>query len=87
MKTQFNLFHDVKHRPLRIFNRSVMFHNLYEDQGAHTAKEYIDNLTKEERLEIAQMTALVKKIGLKRVKALITEGVEFTDDEWKEERV
>lgn len=84
MKTQFNLFHDVQHRPLRIFNRSVMFHNLYDDQGARTAKEYVDALTKEERLEIAQMTALVKKIGLKRVKALITEGVEFTDDEWKE---
>ena len=84
MKTQFNLFHDIQHRPLRIFNRSVMYHNLLEDQGKAVAGEYASALTKEERLEIVQMTSLVKKIGLKRVKALITEGVEFTDDEWKE---
>jgi len=84
MKTQFNLFYDVQHRPLRIYNRSVMFHNLLEDQGKATAQEYANSLTKEERLEIVQMTQLVKKIGLKRLKALVTEGVEFVDDEWKE---
>lgn len=83
MKTQFNLFRDIQHRPLRIYNRSVMYFNLLEDQGQHTAKEYVDALTKEERLEIAQMTALVKKIGPKKVKELVTAGVEFVDDEWK----
>lgn len=84
MKTQFNLFRDIQHRPLRIYNRSVMFHNLYEDQGAHTAKEYADALTKEERLEVAQMTALVKKIGPAKVKELVTAGVDFVDDEYRE---
>lgn len=83
MKTQFNLFRDIAWRPLRIYNRSVMYHNLFEDQGSHTAKEYADAMTKEERLEVAQMTALVKKIGPAKVKELVTAGVEFVDDEWK----
>ena len=81
---KFNTFDDISHRPLRIFNRSVMYFNLYEDQGPVVAKDYADALTKEARLEIAQMTALVKKIGLKKVKALVTEGVDFVDDEWRE---
>ena len=81
---KFNTFDDIQHRPLRIYNRSVMYFNLYEDQGPVVAKDYADALTKEARLEIAQMTALVKKIGLKKVKAFVTEGVEFVDDEWKE---
>lgn len=84
MKTQFNLFRDIQHRPLRIYNRSVMFHNLYEDQGAFTAQEYADAMNKEERLEVAQMTALVKKIGPKKVKELVTAGVDFVDDEYRE---
>lgn len=86
MKTQFNLFRDIQHRPLRIYNRSVMFHNLYEDQGAHTAKEYVDALTKEERLEIAQMTQLVRKLGVTKVKELVTQGVDFVDDPYQEGR-
>ena len=81
---KFNTFDDISHRPLRIFNRSVMYFNLYEDQGPVVAKDYADALTKEARLEIAQMTALVKKVGLKKVKALVTEGVDFVDDEWRE---
>ena len=81
---KFNTFDDISHRPLRIYNRSVMYHNLFEDQGPVVAKDYADALTKEARLEIAQMTALVKKVGLKKVKALVTEGVDFVDDEWRE---
>lgn len=80
MNQQFNKFDDIQHRPLRIYNRTVMFHNLYEDQGKFVAKEYAESFTPQERLEIAQMTALVKKKGPKFVKALVTEGVDFVDD-------
>jgi len=81
---KFNTFDDIQHRPLRIYNRSVMFHNLYEDQGKWVAQEYANALSKEARLEIAQMTALVKKIGVKKVKELVTAGVDFVDDEYRE---
>ena len=87
MEIQFNRFTDIKHRPLRIYNRAVMFSNLYEDQGAFIAGNYAESFTKEERLEIAQMIALVRKKGPKFVKDLVTKGVDFIDEDWKEERV
>jgi len=83
MKTTFNRFTDIQHRPLRIYNRSVMFANLFEDQGKYVAEEYAQTFTKEERLEMAQMTALVKKKGVKTIQSLVTAGVEFVDDEYK----
>jgi len=84
MNLQFNKFDDINHRPLRIYNRAVMFHNLYEDQGKFVASEYANSFTSEERLEMAQMTALVKNRGVKFVKALVTKGVDFVDDEYRE---
>lgn len=80
---KFNTFNEIQHRPLRIYNRSVMFHNLYEDQGKFVAEQYANSLSKEERLEIAQMTALVKKLGPKKVKAMVTEGLIFDDEPFK----
>lgn len=79
-KTIFNRFEEIRHRPLRIYNRSVMFFNLMEDQGKDVAEEYAGTFTKEERLEMAQMIALVRKVGPKKVKELVTEGVEFVDE-------
>lgn len=85
MKNKFNTFSDIQHRPLRIYNRSVMFHNLYEDSGPVVASEYAQTFTPEERLEIAQMTALVRKKGVKFVQQLVTEGIDFVDDPYVEE--
>ena len=81
---KFNKFTDIQHRPLRIYNRSVMFSNLFEDQGKFVAQEYADSFTPEERLEIAQMIALVRKVGVKRVQQLVTDGVDLGDDEYVE---
>lgn len=84
MKNNFNRFADINHRPLRIYNRAVMFHNLYEDQGSVVAGDYAETFSPEERLEIAQMTALVRKVGVKRVQQLVTDGVDFVDEEFVE---
>lgn len=77
---KFNQFNDIAHRPLRIYNRCVMFHNIFEDQGKAPAQDYAESFTKEERLEIAQMTALVKTKGPKLVKELVTKDIQFLDD-------
>jgi hypothetical protein len=79
-KEIFNRFETIQHRPLRIYNRAVMFFNLYEDQGPEIAEDYANTFTAEERFEMAQMTALVKRVGPKRVKELVTSGLEFMDD-------
>ena len=80
----FNQFNDIPHRPLRIYNRSVMFYNIYEDQGRTPAEDYANSFTSAERLEMAQMTALVKKRGPAFVKKLVTEGLDFVDGPYQE---
>jgi len=77
---KFNQFNDIEHRPLRIYNRCVMFHNIYEDQGKAPAQDYAESFSKEERLEIAQMAALVKARGPKFVKEMVTRNIQFIDD-------
>lgn len=77
---KFNRFTDITHAPLRVYNRAVMFHNIYEDQGKFSAEEYANSFSQAERLEMAQMTALVRKKGPKVVKALVTAGVDFVDE-------
>lgn len=85
MKMKFNRFTDVAHAPLRVYNRAVTFHNIYEDHGKYAAEEYAQSFTKEERLQMAQVTALVKSKGTKHVIALVTAGVQFVDDPFVEE--
>lgn len=77
---KFNQFRDIEHRPLRIYNRAVMFHNIYEDHGIGAAEEYVATFSPQEKLEIAQITALVKTKGTKFVKDLVTQGVDFPDN-------
>ncbi len=82
---KFNRFEDIDHRPLRTYNRAVMFFNLATDQGLSVAGEYLNTFSKEEKLEIAQITAMVKELGTKRVIELVTKGLIFTDEPYKEE--
>lgn len=79
-KNVFNRFEDIQHRPLRIYNRAVMFFNLYEDQGPDVSEEYANTFSPEERFEMAQMTGLVRRLGPKRVKELVTQGLDFVDN-------
>lgn len=85
MKHQFNRFTDIEHLPLRVYNRAVMFSNLYEDSGKYVAEEYANTFTKEERLQMAQVIALVRKKGVKHVQALVTSGIQFVDEPFVEE--
>ena len=41
----FNHFNDIEHEPLRVFNRTVMFHNLLQDFGRSVALDYVKPLT------------------------------------------
>lgn len=81
---KFNRFTDIEHAPLRVYNRAVMFSNLYEDSGRAVAEDYANSFSKEERLQIAQMIALVRAKGVKHVSALVTAGIEFVDDPYVE---
>lgn len=84
MKKQFNRFTDIQHAPLRVYNRAVMFSNLFEDGGKAVAEDYANSFTKEERLQMAQVIALVRSKGKKHVQALVTAGIQFVDDPFVE---
>lgn len=86
-KVKFNQFSDVAHRPLMVYNRTVMYCNIYEDHGPEAAKEYIEAFPKEERLAMAQMLALVRAKGVKTIQQLVTAGVQFVDDPYVEPAV
>ena len=85
MKQQFNRFTDIAHLPLRVYNRAVVFSNIYEDHGKAIAEDYANSFTKEERLQMAQMIALVRQKGVKHVQARVTAGVQFIDEPFVEE--
>jgi len=78
-------FTDIDHKPLRIYNRSVMFFNIYQDVGKAAAEDYANLFTQEERLEMLAMTSLVKKHGPKAVKEWVTKGVVFPEYMTEEE--
>jgi hypothetical protein len=76
---EFNRFTDIEHRPLRIYNRVVMFHNIFEDHGKAVAEDYANTFNKEERLEMVQMTSLVRGRGAKYVKDMVTRNIDFPE--------
>lgn len=79
---EMNAFNEITHRPLRIYNRCVFTSNLLEDAGRAAVEDYLDQFTTTERVEMAQMYNLVKKLGVKKVRALVTEGLEFSNDDY-----
>lgn len=79
MRIKYNDFADIQHRPLRIYNRAVTAFNIRDDFGKVDMEEYLSQFSKQERLEIAQMTALTRIKGAKFMKELVTNGVEFVD--------
>lgn len=76
---KFTRFDEIAHKPLQVYNRAVMFSNIYEDHGHSVARDYAEQFSPEDRLLIAQMIALVKNKGVKYVQKLVTDGVDFID--------
>ena len=79
-----NNFAEIEHYPLRVYNRAVMSFNIFEDAGRAKLEEYLAQFTKEEKEDMAKLIALTKKLGNKRVKEMVTLGLIFSDDDYKE---
>ena len=78
-------FNDIDHKPLRIYNRTVMFFNILEDAGKAPAQDYASQFSDEEKVEMVAMTQLVKKHGPKQVKEWVTKNVIFPENMTEEE--
>lgn len=56
----FNRFEEIKHTPLRVFNRVAYYYNLYEDKGRETAKQYIETFSDWERKQMGYIMIAIK---------------------------
>lgn len=55
MKEVFPTFNDIEYKPLRTWNRCVLFFNLKEDLGAVAAERYLKNFAKDELSDMYTM--------------------------------
>ena len=76
---KFNKFDDIEHLPLRAYNRAVFFCNLYEDRGKAYAEDYLLQFDVADRLKMANILSAIKSYGHKRVKEIVTQGIEFPE--------
>ena len=79
-------FSEISHAPLRAYNRCVMAFNILEDNGRAPLEEYLKQFSYVERQAISKVVKMVKDLGHKRVKEIVTDGLTFTDDDYKEEQ-
>jgi hypothetical protein len=79
-KLVLNKFDDIQHVPLKVYNRVVFLTNLHEDAGVEAAREYVNMFTDDERKQMYIMQAAVKTEGLKKIKEIVTKGVEFSHE-------
>lgn len=76
-----NNFQEIEHRPLRLYNLSVMAYNIYEDCGQAAFEDYIDSISAKDKADMIKMIKLVRLKGTKYVISKVTEGMTFSDEE------
>lgn len=79
MQKDFNKFDNIKHKPLRIFNRAVFACNIMQDSGKYATEEYFDFFNQEEKSEIFTMIKYINLVGPKKAKEFALK--DFTPEE------
>jgi len=79
-KENFNLFNEIDHGPLKVYNRVVMSYNLKDDFGDAVLEDYLSCFDAAERKQLLLMTMLIKSKGKDEVKKLVTSSL-LLDDE------
>jgi 3,4-dihydroxy-2-butanone 4-phosphate synthase len=77
-----NNFNTVEHQPLQTYNRCVVTANLHADQGRAAVEDYLEQFSEQDKIDMAHMYNLIKRYGTKRVKAMVTEGLDFSNDDY-----
>jgi len=73
----FRTFHDIKHTPLRVYNRVVLAYNIMEDFGKAVYEDYISNFDQGERKQMFVMMMYIKQHGREAAKAFATKDLEL----------
>lgn len=80
MQKDFNMFNEITHMPLRVYNRAVFTFNLMSDVGVHGAEEYLDLFSVPERAQIFTMVSFIKSKGPEAAKNFATKGLVLEED-------
>jgi hypothetical protein len=72
--TDFNTFSEIKHTPLRVYNRTVLTSNLLDDFGVETARSYLEKFTQHEKNQIRVMQGYILAVGPKQVRDEVMGG-------------
>lgn len=68
---RFETFNNVKHIPLRIYNRAVMANNVLADYGAAQLEQYLEQFKRHEKSQIYFMNMFIKSHGAKAAKSYV----------------
>ncbi len=77
----FQLFNDIQHTPLRVYNRLVLMNNLMEDFGTAVVADYLSNFNEGERKQLYFMQQYVLEHGVDATRKLVTKGLHIVSDE------
>lgn len=84
---KYEMFNDIRHRPLQAYNRFVYASNLLETKGKAETEDYLSLFSRDEKIDIGQIASLLKVSGWKRTKELVTQGVVFPENMTEEEKL
>lgn len=77
---QHNTFKEIKHIPLRVFNRVVYLQNLMEDKGQTVAREYAELFSDVERKQMYLIGQAIKSRGVDTIRKEVTKDLVVTYD-------
>lgn len=77
-------FNHIQHRPLKAYNRAVLASNMLEDSGPGYVEDYLSQFSEADKIDIINIYKLIKIVGVKALKEMVTEGLTFTDEDWVE---
>jgi hypothetical protein len=80
MNNTFEMYDDVNHMPLRVYNRAVYLTNLVEDSGKDAGEKYISQFDEGSKRQMYLMLAYIKQKGIEVAKKEVMRGLEIVGD-------
>ena len=83
MNLTLNKFDDIRHTPLRVFNRVVFLNNIREDSGTEAAQRYVALFNEQEKREMFVVAHAIKAKGVDAVRKEVTRGLVVVDEDYE----
>lgn len=75
----FERFDDIKHMPLRVYNRTVLMCNIMSDFGKEASERYVEQFEEHEKQQMYLMLAFVKFKGVDAARKFVTNNLEVVN--------